>query len=56
MMSPGKFVDDEENISDVKSDVTAFVRIEDYVAHSAFPHTVEIKTDKITVCIDYRTS
>ena len=45
MVGVSDLVDDEEDVADVKGDVSADLRIEDDVAHCALPHAVEVETD-----------
>ena len=47
-------VDGEEDVADVERDVAADLRIENDVAHCAFPHAVEIQTDEVAVSVDDR--
>ena len=56
MSRSGKLVDCEEYVSDVKSDVSADFRVVYDVAHCAFPNSVEVKADKLSVSVDYRTA
>lgn len=56
MVCAGKLVNGKQDITDVKRDVAAVVRVEDDVAHRAFPDAVEIQTDQVAVLIDYRAS
>lgn len=52
----GEFVNSKQDITDIERDVAAVVRVEDDVAHSAFPYAVEIQTDQVAVLVDYRAS
>lgn len=56
MVCAGEFVNGKQDITDVERDVAAIVRVEDDVAHRAFPYAVEIQTDQVAVLVDYRTS
>lgn len=56
MVCAGKLVNSKQDITDVKRDVAAVVRVEDDVAHRAFPYAVEIQTDQVAVLVDYRAS
>ena len=51
-----QLVDDEENVTDIEGDVAADLRVEDYVAHGAFPYAVEVEADQVAVSIDDRAS
>ena len=50
----GKFVDDEEHVSDVNRYVAADVGVVDEVAHCAFPTAVEIEAQKLSVSVQNR--
>ena len=54
MVGVSDLVDDEEDVADVKGDVAADLRIEDDVAHGAFPHAVEVEADEVSVGVDHR--
>ena len=54
MVGVGDLVDDEEDVADVKGDVAADLRIEDDVAHGAFPYAVEVEADEVSVGVDHR--
>ena len=56
MVSICNLVDDEEDVSDVQTDVAAEVRVKIDVTHRAFPNSIEVYTDKVSVSIDYRTA
>ena len=45
--------DGEEDVADVQADVTAEVHVEVYVAHCAFPYTVEVDSDEVSFCVDH---
>ena len=47
-------VDNEKEVTDVKGDIPADIRIEHDVTHGAFPDTVEVDTDKVAVSVDDR--
>lgn len=50
----GEFVYREQDVADVERDVAAIVRIEDDIAHSSFPDTVEIQTYQVAVLVYHR--
>ena len=56
MVSVRHLVDGEEDVSDVEGNVSAYFRIEDDIAHCAFPHPVEVDSDQVAVGVDHRTS
>ena len=43
----------EEDVADVQADVAAEVHVEVYVAHCAFPYTVEVDTDEVSFSVDH---
>ena len=49
-------LDGEEDIAYVKRDVAAYLWVKYDIAHGSFPYTVEVQSDKVAVCIDYRAS
>ena len=51
-----ELVDYEHHIADVQGDVSADLGVEDYVAHGALPHSVEVDADEVSVSIYHRAS
>ena len=56
MVSVCQLVYDEHHITDVQGYVSADLRIEHYVAHRAFPYSVEVDADEVSVSIYHRAS
>ena len=54
MVGVGYLVDDEEDVANVKGDVAADVRIKYDVRHRAFPYSVKVQADKVTLGVDDR--
>ena len=49
MPCTGKFVDDEEDVTDVNRNVATDVGVVDEVAHGAFPATVEVEAEQLAI-------
>lgn len=54
VVGTGKLVDCEQDVADVKRNVAAIVRVEDDVAHRAFPDAVEIQAYQVAVLVYHR--
>lgn len=52
--STRKFIHNKEEVSDIKTYITAAVHIVINITHSAFPHPVKINPDKVSVGINNR--
>ena len=50
------FLPGDLHIADVQGYVSADLRVEHYVAHRAFPYSVEVDADEVSVCIYHRAS
>src|SRR5690554_727248 len=47
-------VDDEQNISYIYHNVSAYSRVVINVAHGSFPNTVKVQSDQVSVCVNRR--
>lgn len=56
VVGTGKLVDCEQDVADVERNVAAIVRVEDDVAHRAFPDAVEIQAYQVAVLVYHRAS
>ena len=56
VVGTGKLVDSEQDVADVERNVAAIVRVEDDVAHRAFPDAVEIQAYQVAVLVYHRAS